>query len=134
MLIRPAAQADLDWITAHDHHISRDTLAHSLSRSQVWLAEEAGTILAWLRWNLFWDNTPFLNMLYVLDGYRDRGIGTALITHWEQSMQQAGYTTLLVSTASDEYAQHFYHKRGYLTIGGFLLPGEPYETILAKQV
>lgn len=133
MLIRPANLSDLDWIAAHDHHISPDILAHKLSRNQVLLAEEAGTPLAWLRWNLFWDNTPFLNMLYVLDGHRGQGIGAALLVHWEQAMQQAGYLTLLVSTASDEYAQHFYHRQGYVTIGGFLLPGDSYETILAKH-
>ena len=34
----------------------------------------------------------------------------------------------------DEYAQHFYRKLGYETIGGFTPFGDPYELILAKKI
>ena len=47
-------------------------------------------------------------------------------------LHQLGYESIMTSTASDEYAQHFYQKLGYDTIGGFTPYGDPYELILAK--
>ena len=42
-----------------------------------------------------------------------------MVLHWEEEMRQLGYDSVMTSTASDEYAQHFYRKLGYETIGGF---------------
>lgn len=49
-------------------------------------------------------------------------------------MKQAGYETVMTSTQSDEYAQHFYRRLGYAAVGGFLPPGEAYELMLAKKL
>jgi ribosomal protein S18 acetylase RimI-like enzyme len=49
-------------------------------------------------------------------------------------MHRSGYHIVMTSTASDEYAQHFYRKLGYTAIGGFALPGDPYELILSKEL
>ena len=38
-----------------------------------------GRNLGWLRWNLFWDEIPFMNMLYVLEHSRGVGLGRALV-------------------------------------------------------
>lgn len=97
------------------------------------MAEENEKFIGWLRYNLFWDNTPFMNMVYLLDESRGKGYGKQLVSYWENEMKKQGYEVVMTSTASDEYAQHFYHKQGYKTIGGFLLGEDPYEMILPKK-
>ena len=37
--------------------------------------------IGWLRFNLFWDNIPFLNMLYFLEEYRRKGYGKQLLDY-----------------------------------------------------
>ncbi len=132
MTIRPANLNDLPFLGEQDRHICPEELTVSVSRGRVMMAEENGMPIGWLRWNLFWDNTSFLNMLFVLEPHRGTGAGRALTLAWEQKMREAGYGVVMTSTASNEYAQHFYEKLGYRAIGGFTLPGEPYELILAK--
>lgn len=132
MTIRTALFSDLDRIAAHDHHISRYELTYLISIGRVTMLEVDGQFAGWLRWNLFWDNTPFLNMLYLLEPYRGQGYGQAMMEHWEAQMAALGYSRLMTSTAADEYAQHFYTKLGYTAIGGFTLPGDPYELIFFK--
>ena len=132
MTIRTALFSDQEAIAAHDHHISRFELTHLISMGRVTVLEVDGQFAGWLRWNLFWDNTPFLNMLYLLEPYRGKGYGRALMTHWEDQMAGLGFSRLMTSTASDEYAQHFYTKLGYTAIGGFTLPADPYELIFCK--
>lgn len=134
MNIRIAKPEDLDILSRHDKHISREELKYSITRGRVYLLEEDGDFAGWLRHSLFWDNTPFMNMLFVLDSYRGKGYGKALTEFWENKMKEQKYKYVMTSTASDEYAQHFYVKLGYHAIGGFTLPGEPYEIILIKEI
>ena len=79
MNIRYAEPADLPWIAANDPHVAPAELENLLSLRRVLLCEEAGQPVGWLRWNLFWDNTPFLNMLFLMPGFRRRGFGRAMM-------------------------------------------------------
>lgn len=134
MTIRVATQNHLPRIADYDRHIARQELKNQISLGRVAVAEDGETFLGWMRWNLFWDNTPFLNMLYLLEAYRSKGYGKAMMAWWEAEMQSQGFDTLMTSTASDEYAQHFYRKLGYTAVGGFILPDDPYELIFAKKL
>jgi GNAT superfamily N-acetyltransferase len=134
MTIRTAALADLPVLSSHDHHISKNELENLIRLGRVTLAEAEGEFVGWLRWNLFWDNTPFLNMLFLLPPHRGKGFGRALMTYWENQMCSMGFDRVMTSTASDEYAQHFYQKLGYTAIGGFTPSGDSYEIIFEKSL
>lgn len=131
--IRFAFDADLEFLHRHDRHISLEELRHAVTQRRVLIAEEKGERAGWLRYNLFWDNTPFMNLLYVLEGHRGKGMGKELTVFWEAEMARRGFAVFMTSTQSDEYAQHFYRKLGYRDVGGFQLPGESYELIFVKE-
>lgn len=134
MNIRTATFADCSILSAWDRHIAATELEHLISMERVLILEIDGTFAGWLRWNLFWDNTPFLNLLFLLEPFRGHGFGKAMMEHWESAMRNAGFDTVITSTASDEYAQHFYQKLNYTAIGGFTPFGDPYELLLAKKL
>lgn len=134
MNIRTASPGDLAALSRCDRHIDPGELETSVRLGRVYVAEERGELAGWLRWNLFWDNTPFMNLLYVLEGHRGKGFGRALVEHWENRMKREGYETVMTSTQSSEYAQHFYERLGYGAVGGFLPPGEGYELIFCKKL
>ena len=134
MNIRIATTKDLAVISRHDHHISPAELENSIRLGRVALAEENGEFLGWLRWNLFWDNIPFLNLIYLLEPHRGKGRGKAMMAWWESRMAELGFHTVMTSTASDEYAQHFYVNLGYTAVGGFTPFGDSYELIFGKKL
>ncbi len=134
MNIRTASPDDTPVLQQHDRHISPGELETSVRLGRVYVAEEHGEFAGWLRYNLFWDNTPFMNLLYVLDSHRGKGYGRLLVEYWEDRMRRAGYGTVMTSTQSNECAQHFYERLGYGAVGGFLPPGECYELILTKRL
>ena len=134
MTIRTAVMADLPVLAGHDHHVSETELASLIRLGRVTVAEADYNFVGWLRWNLFWDNIPFLNMLFLLPAHRGKGYGRELMTHWESHMNNLGFDRVMTSTASDEYAQHFYQKLGYAAIGGFTPSGDSYEIIFEKSL
>ena len=134
MEIRLAVMEDAETIKKYDFHISNQELKNNIWLKRVYIAEKNGRFVGWLRYNLFWDNMPFMNMLYVLDDYRGNGIGKKLVEYWENNMKLLNYKMVMTSSASNEYAQHFYNKLGYNTIGGFLLEDSPFEVIFSKKI
>lgn len=132
-MIRRACLEDLEILKAWDRHISEESLKKSIENGFVYLVEADGTFTGWLRYNLFWDSIPFLNMLFVLEEYRGQGFGKALMTQWEQETRDQGFRDVMTSTSACEDAQCFYRKLGYETVGGFFPPQESYELILTKH-
>lgn len=134
MDIKFANSNDLDIISNFDKHISKCELQAIIKQERVFIAEDCGEFCGWLRYNLFWDNTPFMNMIFVLEPFRGKGIGKELTLCWENKMKTLKYNMLMTSTMSNEYAQHFYRKLGYIDAGSLLLPNEPLEIIFIKNI
>lgn len=121
--IREAMADDLPFLAEHDSHVQIDVLEGLVERGQILVAEEEGTLRGWLRWNLFWDEIPFMNMLLVMKEHRGRGIGNSLLESWEGHLRNTGYDSVLTSSLADEQAQHFYRRRGYLDCGSPVAAG-----------
>lgn len=121
-------------VLRYDQHIVKSELENTVHLGRIYIAREKNELIGWLRYGMFWDSIPFMNMLYVLEGHRGKGTGSRLVSFWEDEMRRAGHKQVMTSTQSDEYAQHFYVKRGYKTIGGFMLDTQPYELIMVKNI
>ena len=133
-MIRYASIDDLEIINQYDKHISKTELEKSVKDYRVIVYFKDDYFVGWLRYNLFWDNTPFMNLLFVLSEYRNQGFGKQLVRFWEEEMKKQGYLLVLTSTVSTESAQYFYRKLGYTDCGSFVLPQEPEELILLKSL
>ncbi len=133
-MIRYADTDDLNILRKYDTHIQTAQLQLSINEGRVLIAEENASFAGWLRYNLFWDSIPFINMLYFLGSYRNKGWGREILRFFEQEMVKKGYKKILTSTLSSERAQFFYRKNGYMDCGSLILPDEPLEIILMKEI
>lgn len=133
-MIQYAEIQDLSVLKEHDKHISESELRNILPAKKVLMMYQGDTFIGWLRFGLFWDNIPFMNMLYILDAYRGQGNGTRLVSFWEKEMAEKGYRQVLTSTQANEQAQFFYRKIGYTECGALLLPKEPMEMFFIKDL
>jgi GNAT superfamily N-acetyltransferase len=59
------------------------------------------------------ERTPWLAALYVLPGYRGRGIGVALVQRCEQEARAAGATRLFLHTERSHGVAAFYARLGW---------------------
>lgn len=135
MKIEIATARELPFLISHDSHISKDELSISISHGRILILKtEQNEPVGWLRWNLFWDNTPFMNLLFLLAEHRGKGYGAMLVDYWEDAMRKDGFGLVMTSTQSNENVQHFYRRLGYRDAGALLLPEEPLEIILIKKL
>lgn len=131
---RTATDLDLPVLVELDGHVSSLDLTDIVKSGRVMVAEVDGVVVGLLRWGLFWDQVPFMNLLWVVPELRGQGLGTALVEAWEQAQRAAGHTMVLTSTVSAESAQHLYRRLGYVDSGVLLLPDEPAELIFHKPL
>lgn len=126
-----------DWFRL-DRHLPEAGFTEKVRTKQGYVLTENGKVVGILRYNLFWDIVPFCTLLYIDEAHRRRGCGKRLMARWEQDMRAAGSGMVMVSTQTDEEAQHFYRKLSYKDAGGFVvdLKGyeQPMELIMIKGV
>lgn len=125
------------WFTL-DRHMPEAEFSEKVRRNEGYVLSEDGIPCGMLRYNLFWDNTPFCTMLFVDFAKHKKGYGRALMEHWENDMREKGYGMIMTSTQVDENAQHFYRHLGYKDAGCLLIdiPGyeQPMEMFLTKDI
>jgi ribosomal protein S18 acetylase RimI-like enzyme len=129
-----AGAADLDYLVAQDRHLSPGVLEQKVERSEILVLWHDDRRAGALRFGYFWDEIPFMNLLWVQEGLRDRGFGTRLVSFWEDEMRESGHEIVMTSTLSNERAQHLYRRLGYRDCGALLLPDEPLEILFSKRL
>lgn len=136
--VRYAEIEDKNFWYGLDKHLPELEFEKKVRDKQAYILLEDGVKVGLLRYNLFWDNTPFCTMLFVDWSKQKRGYGRELMKHWENDMKKQGYGMLMTSTQVDEDAQHFYRKLGYKDCGGFTvdIPGyeQPMELFMNKGI
>lgn len=135
MEIRYAEAGDLEMIAEYDTHIAKAEMENAIARKRIILLFIDGKYEGWLRFNLFWDNIPFMNLLFIIsEDQRGTGYGRKLVAFWEHEMAEQGYKFVMTSTQSDEETQFFCRKLGYTDRGSLIIPDEPLEIIFYKNL
>lgn len=124
--IRYVSEADVSFWLAMDRHISGNELELKIRDRRGYVIGDGENPAGIMRYNLFWDNTPFLTLIHLKDEYQGKGFGKSAMLHWENEMRGFGYKMTMTSTQVDEQSQHFYRKLGYIDRGGIYFDNTPF--------
>ena len=139
MIVELAQSKDKQKIARLDSHIPPSRLGECIENGQIYVLKDDSIrnggrtdsvnapIVGVLRYSLFWQSIPFLDLLYIDEAYRNRGFGTEMMRKWETHMATQGYKYVMTSTQADEDAWKFYEKLGYHKVGGFFPPEQEAE-------
>ena len=75
-----------------------------------------------------------MNMLWLEEKHRGKGIGKAFVEYWETQMKKENFRLVMTSSLANENAQHFYRKIGYKDRGCLMLDEEALEIIFVKEI
>ena len=70
MMIRNATLDDLQKLSELEHHINMTKLYVKILSKEILVMMDGERLVGWLRYSLFWDEHPFMNMLFFIEGYR----------------------------------------------------------------
>lgn len=124
--IRFATLKDKDFWFTLDRHLKEIEYEKKVALNQCYIIEEDNKSVGVMRYNLFWDVIPFLNLIYIDFNYQKRGLGTKAILFWEEEMRKFGYELVMTSTMVEETSQHFYRKLNYKDCGCLIKDFSPF--------
>ena len=125
--IRYVSESDkFFWFTL-DRYLSENEFELKIRDKRGYIISDDDKPIGVMRYNLFWDNVPFLTLIHIDKDYHEKGFGRQAIFYWENEMREFGYDIVMTSTQVDEQAQHFYRKLGYIDKGGLFLDNTPWE-------
>jgi len=125
--IRYASGFDKSFWFTLDHHLPKNEFALKVRDKRAYIITADSIPIGILRYNLFWDNIPFLTLIELEQSYHRKGFGKQAMLSWETEMHTLGYKMVMTSTRADEEAQHFYRTLGYQDKGAIFLDNTPFE-------
>ena len=125
--IRYVSETDKSFWFTLDKHLDEREVVLKIRDKRGYVISDDNEPIGIMRYNLFWDNTPFLTLIYLKDACRGKGYGKQAVLFWENEMRALGYKMVMTSTQVDEQAQHFYRKLGYKDKGSLFLDNTPCE-------
>jgi len=125
--VKYVSDSDRAFWFSLDKHLSESEFALKVQDRRGYIILSNETPVGIMRYNLFWDSIPFLNLIYIDDAYQGMGYGKQAMLFWENEMRKLGYVAVMTSTQTDEQAQHFYRKLGYIEKGSLFFDNTPFE-------
>lgn len=133
-----ATESDLVFWGQVDPDITESELLFTMARKRCYILKVGPIPVGVMRYSLFWDSIPFLNLIYIEESAHGRGYGSQAMEHWESEMCIAGFPCVMTSARVDEEAQFFYRGLGYRDTGCLILDiprlTQPAEIFFVKQL
>lgn len=130
MEIELAQPRDFAAVRKYDCHIPSIRLSDCLNNDQIYGLWDGKKVVGVLRYSLFWQSIPFLDLLYLDEAYRGKGYGRQMMARWETEMVEMDFAYCMLSTQADESGKFFYEKLGYRQIGAFLPPDQEADELM----
>ena len=136
--IRSIDEKDKSFWYSLDRHLPEAEFNKKVADKRGYIILDNEKPIGVMRYNMFWDNTPFLTLIYIDFAYHKKGYGRKAMDYWEKEMSDQGFKLLMTSTQADDNAQHFYRNLGYNDCGCLVLdlPGfeQPLEMFMVKAI
>lgn len=87
MKIKYVQYEDKEFWFSLDTHISEKEYNNKVQNKCGYILFLDNNPIGLLRYNLFWDDTPFCNMVYIKEQYQGQGYGKILMEHWENEIK-----------------------------------------------
>ena len=130
--LRYVTRADWGFWLQLDRHLTKKVFLEKCRKQTAFVLWAGGIDVGVLRYNLFWDQTPFLNLIYFAEGYRSVGLGRQALASWEEKMIGLGHQLGYGFHPSGWNGSTFYRKLGYKDCGSLCLANQALEIIMIK--
>jgi phosphinothricin acetyltransferase len=136
---RPATPDDLpgvlqvDAAVAGDKH-DADIMLRAIEAGRLLVADEEGVVLAYLRWDFFWDTIPLCLTVRVRPEHQRRGVGRALYDLAEEGYRSQGLAFWLSSTEETNRRSLLFHEAlGFRRVGTLFDLGQDVGEIFLRK-
>ena len=119
IVVRAAEAGDLAFVS-QDGYVGSAVVGRKIGQGEVFIAELDGEAVGYARMEYLWSIRPYLALIHVLEPYRRKGVGKALLFHIEDLLRDAGQSVLFSSSQVDEPPPQAWHRHMGFTECGII--------------
>ncbi len=137
--VRAATCDDIEGVLEVDAAVvgdrrNDDIIGPAIEAGRVLVAEERSVVLAYLRWDFFWDTIPLCLNVRVRPEHQRRGIGRALYSLAEDGFRRRGVVFWLSSTEEiNKRSLQFHEALAFRRIGTLFDLGQDVGEIFLRK-
>lgn len=118
VIVRFAGPEVLEWCVVEDVHVTEQIIRHKIINDEIIIAELDGQPIGYLRLEYLWSNVPYIGMVFVMDEYRNEGIGCKILAFLEDYLRSRGHDVLFSSSQANEPEPQAWHRSvGFVEAG-----------------
>lgn len=107
---RFATYEDKDWIQSKDALVTDEMFEYKLRQKEIVVGEIDGKKMGYLRLEYWYLVMPFMGLVVVEGGYRNKGVGRAMLSFVEEHLVKSGYSVLYSSSDANEPEPQAWHR------------------------
>ncbi|MHA1863246.1 MAG: GNAT family N-acetyltransferase [Candidatus Thorarchaeota archaeon] len=109
-LIRFAGPEDLEWCVVEDSHVTEKIIRNKIVNDEIIVVELDGQLIGYIRLEYLWSTTPYIGLIFVIDKYRNGGIGRKMVDYLEHHLRANGHDELMSSSQANEPEPQAWHR------------------------
>ncbi|MFW9975471.1 MAG: GNAT family N-acetyltransferase [Candidatus Thorarchaeota archaeon] len=118
VIVRFAGPEVLEWCVVEDVQVTEQVIRHKIINDEIIIAELDSQPIGYLRIEYLWSNIPYIGVIFVIDDYRNEGIGGKILTFLEDYLRSRGHDVLYSSSQVNEpEAQAWHRSVGFIESG-----------------
>ncbi len=107
---RFATYEDKDWVQSRDTLVTDEMFQYKLKQKEIVVGELDGKKVGYLRLEYWYLVMPFMGLVVVEEGCRNKGIGRAMLGFLEEHLVKSGYSVLYSSSDVNEPEPQAWHR------------------------
>jgi GNAT superfamily N-acetyltransferase len=110
VIVRFAGPELLEWCVVSDSYVTEQVIRHKIVNDEIIIAELDGEPIGYLRLEYLWSNIPYIGVIFVLEDYRNEGIGQKILAYLEEFLRSRGHDVLYSSSHANEPGPQAWHR------------------------
>ncbi|RLI53129.1 MAG: hypothetical protein DRO87_12090 [Candidatus Thorarchaeota archaeon] len=120
VVVRLAGPEDLEWCVVEDGHVTEKVIRQKIINDEIIVAEIDNYLIGYIRLEYLWSTIPYIGLVFVVEEYRDSGVGRRLIDFLVSFLDNRGHDFLLSSSQADEPEPQAWHRAMGFSECGFI--------------
>lgn len=109
-LVRFAGPDDLEWCVVYDGHVTEKIIRNKIVNDEIIVVELDGQTVGYIRLEFLWSTTPYIGLIFIIDEYRNAGIGRKMVEYLEDYLCAHGHDKLMSSSQANEPEPQAWHR------------------------
>ena len=110
VIVRFAGPEDLEWCVVEDDHVTEQVIRNKIVQDEIVIAELDGQPIGYLRLEYLWSTIPYIGVIFVIELYRQEGVGHKILAFLEDYLTSRGHDQLLSSSQANEPEPQAWHR------------------------